>query len=129
MAEVKDFNRRLFAAAAKAGYTTGDPNGWQQGALAFRYSGWCTRRFSSLGLVFELNSRSAQSLSLTELQRLGALLGRELAAYMQTEQFAAVHTRAKAALAKRKTDREERWTRKGITPATRTPYELFCLGY
>ena len=129
-AAITRLNTQLFTTLTNAGYTTGFPEGQYAGAIPLRLAGWAYRAFRSLDLLYEINSRApGHTLTLAQTQQLGAILGHALAGYVQSEDFLPVQHEMTSYLATRLKQRAAYWETVGRNPRTRTPHDIFDLGY
>lgn len=125
------FNKTLFAALNKQGYLTGNPEKpWQIGELRFRLYAWCSVRFGSFDLCYEVNDRyPPHRLSLAQTQALGRMLAMQLGEWRDSPAGQRCRRQVKALLQNRAKERAAYFARQQRTPEQRTLGELFVYGY
>jgi len=124
-------NEALFSDLREQGFTVGDSsNSWYKGFLSFRFYAWCTKRFQSLDLVYEINDRYPDhSLNSEQLARLGGIMASRLVAWTESETGRAWHERTAAFLAKHRQQREAYFQLQRRAPEQRNLHEMINLGY
>ena len=124
------FNTQAFARVKKAGFETGQPDGWAVGGVSARFAYWFYRGFSTQGMSFEMNTRYPKNrLNITQQKKLGATLIDGAVDYVQSKDFVTVRTGITDRLAARPAERDKWFKEKRETIDDRSLFDLYWKGY
>lgn len=127
----EQINRLLFDNLRTKGFLLDYPsNPWYKGFLSFRFYSWCTKRYHSLGLVYEVNDRyPPHRLHLHQLAQLGETIATQLTRWTVSDIGRSFHNTNLEFLVKHRKNRKEYYLNKQHNVGSRTLHEMINLGY
>jgi hypothetical protein len=124
------FNQALFKRLQGLGYATGKAKSSRVGATPFRLYGWCSQKFGSFDLAYEVNDQYPRNrLSFAHLQGVGMILGRQIGSWCRSYAGRRHHLALRELLAQREKERAAYLSKNGVASTERARYDLLIRGY